>query len=203
MASIFKRFLPVGFALAVILTASVAHAQITERSMGNANAPIKVDEFVSLTCSHCAEFYTTILPTIEKNYIDAGKVRFVIHDYPLDGVSLKAAAIARCMPEDEFVPFIKTLYQTQANWAFGGGNPEDKLVQMAKLGGLPEDKARACANDTKLQDAIVAERTEANDKYKVQATPTFIINDGVQTIQGAQSAETFSAAFDKLLAAKK
>ena len=202
MASIFKAFL----LLVLVAVSTAAQAQgdprMAERVLGKDSAPIKVDEFVSLTCVHCADFYTNVLPVLEPRYVDTGKVKFILHDFPLDGPSLKAAAIARCMPADEYYPFIKTLYKTQMTWAYGGGNPETNLVQYAGLGGLSEDKAKACANDSKLQDAIIAERTAA-DKYSIDATPTFVINDGAETVKGAQSAEAFAAIFDRLLAAKK
>jgi protein-disulfide isomerase len=202
MRSILTAFL---FILLVALS-SGAHAddpRMALRILGNVNAPVKVDEFVSLTCTHCAEFYNTTLPDLEKRYIDTGKVKFILHDFPLDGASLKAAAIARCMPTDEYFPFIKTLYKTQQSWAFGGGNPETNLIQYAKLGGLSEDKAKACANDSKLQDAIISERTTDGEKYSVQATPTFVINDGVEVVKGAQGADVFSSVFDRILSAKK
>jgi protein-disulfide isomerase len=196
------------FWTAVVLLASLSSAyadddaRMSERYLGKPNAPVKVDEFVSLTCSHCADFYSNILPELEKRYVDTGKVRIIMHDFPLDGISLKAAAVARCMPADEYFPFVKTLYKTQMAWAFGPGNPEANMIRYASLGGLPEDKAKACANDAKLQEAIIAERTAAA-KYNVESTPTFIINDGAETIGGAQSVETFAAAFDRQLAAKK
>ena len=204
MTSIIKAFLAPGLlALFFVLSLSAAHAdadpRMTPRVLGKADAPVKVDEFVSLTCVHCADFYTTVLPELEKRYVDTGKVKFIMHDFPLDGASLKAAAVARCMPEDEYYPFIKILYKAQMQWAYGGGNPEANIIQYAKLGGLPEDKAKACANDTKLQDAIIAERTEAGTKYNIDATPTFIINDGAEIIKGAQTADAFAAAFDRLL----
>jgi protein-disulfide isomerase len=193
-------------AVFVITASSAAQAgddRMADRVLGKADAPIKVEEFVSLTCSHCAEFYESTLPELEKRYIDTGKVRFIMRDFPLDGVGLKAAAIARCMPADEYYPFIKTLYAAQMTWAFGGGNPETNMIRYAKLGGLSEDKAKACANDTALQNAIIAERTDATTKYKIEATPTFVINDGAETISGAQKADAFAVLFDRLLAAKK
>ncbi len=203
MSSVFKAFLSAVFVALVASSAFAEDARMADRFVGKASAPIKVDEYMSLTCSHCAEFYDNILPKLEKRYAETGKVRFVLHDFPLDGVSLKAAAVARCMPEDEYFPFVKILFSAQKSWAFGGGNPEANLIQYAKLGGLPEDKAKACANDTKLQDAIIAARTEAGKKYNVEATPTFVINDGLEIINGAQSEEAFAAVFDRLLGTKK
>jgi len=175
---------------------------IPDRVLGKTDAPIVVDEYVSLTCSHCAEFYNDTLPQLETKYVDTGKVRFVLHDFPLDGIALKAAQVARCMPADEFYPYIKVLYKNQMTWATSK-TPEKNLIQYAMLGGLEQDKAQACLADTKLQDAIVAERTEATEKQDVQATPTFIVNKGQQTIKGAQSVDEFSKIFDDILQIKK
>jgi protein-disulfide isomerase len=202
-----SMFRAVFLAVMMISVGSAAWAdgddRMADRVLGDPKAPVKVDEYVSLGCSHCAEFYNNILPEIEKKYVDTGKVKLVLHDYPLDGASLKGAALARCMPADEYYPFIKTLYATQAAWAYAGGDPVEKIIGYAKLGGMSEDKAKACVADTKLQDEIIAERTDATDRLKVNATPTFIINDGVDTINGAEPATVFAAAFDKILAAKK
>jgi protein-disulfide isomerase len=182
------------------LPAKAGDTALIDRVLGKPNAPITVQEFVSLTCSHCADFYNNILPELEKKYVETGKVRFILRDFPLDGVSLKAAAIARCMPEDQYYPFVKMLYKSQAAWAFNT-DPEKVLIQYAKLGGLAEDKAKACVADSGMQDAIIAERTDAQQKYNVDATPTFVVNDdGANKLQGAQTAATFSALFDKLLA---
>ena len=203
MASVLKAFLLAVFLLAAASAARAGDDRMGDRFLGKADAPIKVEEFVSLTCTHCAGFYTETLPELEKKYVDTGKVRFIMREFALNGIDLKAFAVARCMPADEYFPFVKTLYAAQANWAFGGGDPEKNLIQYAKLGGLPEEKAKACIADTKLQDEIIAERTAGGDKYKVEATPTFVINDGAETIAGAQPLAVFEATFDRLLAAKK
>jgi protein-disulfide isomerase len=185
--------------------ASHAYADDTavpERILGKPDAPITVEEFVSLTCPHCAAFTTETLPILEKAYIDTGKVRFILRDFPLDGIGLKAAALARCMPADEFYPFINVLYKNQGTWALAP-NPESIIIQYAKLGGLGEDRAKACLTDSKMQDAIVAEREAAGKKYKVDSTPTFIVNGGAATIKGAQPPDVFGGTFDKILAEKK
>ncbi|MDD3030284.1 MAG: thioredoxin domain-containing protein [Alphaproteobacteria bacterium] len=176
---------------------------LPEHGIGEASAPIQVDEFASITCSHCAHFFLKTLPLLEERYVKTGKVRFVLHNYPLDGFSLKAAAVAECMPKDEFFPFIKTLYSSLLQGLLNDRTAERKLYQYAALGGLAVDKAKACANDTKIQDAIIAERTRATAQYDVRATPTFVVNDGVEIISGAQDVEAFAAIFDRLLTTKK
>jgi protein-disulfide isomerase len=193
-----------GLGAVVVFMAMPVHADVMpfpEQAVGKADAPIKVDEYVSLTCSHCAEFYNDTLPELEKRYVATGKVRFVMHDFVLDGMGLKAAQLAHCMPGDEFFPFIKTLYKNQTDWVLNA-DPERILISYAKLGGLSEDQAKACLKDTKLQDAIVTERDSATEKYKIEATPTFIINDGAETIKGDAPVDQFAKIFDQMLAKK-
>jgi protein-disulfide isomerase len=199
----FQAFIGGILALLVItaIPAWAANPILPDRILGKADAPVTVEEFISLTCPHCAEFYNDVLPELEKRYVDSGKVRFILRDFPLDGPALKAATIARCMPEDEFYPFISVLYKSQQAWALAP-NPEQIMMQYAKLGGLSEEKAKACLQDTKLQDAIVAERTDASQKLEIKATPTFLIN-GKEKIEGGRSANDFAAIFDRLLADKK
>lgn len=193
-------------ALLVLVTLFSAPAQSAEvlpvRALGKADAPVTIVEYSSLTCSHCAEFFMGVFPELQKRYIDTGKVRFIYRDFPIDGLSLKAAALAHCMPEAQFFPFVKILYGNAASW-MRNPKPESVMMQYAQLGGLTEDKAKACLEDSKVFDALVAMRTEATDKYTIQATPTFIINDGADKIVGAQNIDTFAASIDKLLAKKK
>ena len=191
----------VGFLVWANPTLRAETTQIPDRIMGNINAPITVLEYVSMTCSHCAEFYKDTLPELKKRYVETGKVRFILRDFPLDGVALKASTIARCMPEEQFYPFISVLYGNMAQW-ISSTDPDKTLIQYAKLGGLSEEKAKTCLNDTKLIDAIVAERTDGTKKYDIQATPTFIINDGAEKIMGGRKIEDFAAVFDRMLAAK-
>jgi protein-disulfide isomerase len=204
MAFVPKAFLLAVFAIMIAGTAQAGDTVVlTEHAVGKASAPVKVDEYMSITCSHCADFYISTLPELEKRYVNTGKVRFVLHDFPLNGISLKAAAVAHCMPPAQYFPFIKTLYTALKEGYFGGSDSEGKLFQYAALGGLPMDKAKACANDTKLQDALIEQRTAASNKYDIKATPTFVINDGAEIISGAQSLEAFSAVLDRQLAAHK
>ena len=185
--------------LLLLAGGALAAESVPERVLGKKDAPVTIEEFVSLTCSHCADFYTKILPELETKYVETDKVKLILRDFPLDGVALKAAALARCMPEAQFYPFIKVLYANQAQWAFGGG-ADQKLLQFAKLGGLSGDKAQACLNDAGMMDALAAGREAAANKYNIQSTPTFVLNGGTRKLVGAQPVEAFAAEIDALLA---
>lgn len=174
---------------------------IADRTIGKADAPVTIIEYASLTCSHCAHFATDILPQLEKQAIDTGKARLIYRDFPLDGTALKAAAIARCLPSAQYFPFIKLAFARQASWSTAA-DPIAALTPIAGLAGLSPEMAKACASDTKILDALAAKRLEAEQKYKVGATPTFILNDGADKIEGAAEASTFMQKIDALTAQK-
>ena len=171
-------------------------------SAGKSDAPVTIVDYASLTCSHCADFYNNVLPEIEKKYIETGKVKFIYRDFPLDGYSLKAAALVQCMPPETSYAFVKTLFKNMATWT-RAPKPEAVLIQFAQMAGLDAAKATACMADPAVMDALIAQRAEATEKYGITATPTFIINNGEEKIVGAASLSDFSVAIDKILAKKK
>ncbi|MDD4617364.1 MAG: thioredoxin domain-containing protein [Alphaproteobacteria bacterium] len=193
----------VAFAVALITVPWIAKANpLVEHTLGSPTAPVKVDEYMSVTCSHCADFYLKILPELQKRYIDTGKVRFVVHDFPLNSLSLKAAAVSQCMPKEQYFAFIKTLYSSLLDGTLGF-DIENRIYQYAALGGLPVEKAKECANNKKIHEEIARDVADAGKKYDIDATPTFAINDGAAIIRGAQSLDVFASEFDKALGVKK
>jgi protein-disulfide isomerase len=162
-------------------TATVTEAQNatweTPRAIGNRDAKITVEEWMSLTCTHCADFAQHTFPELKKNLIDTDKVRWVFNDFPLDQVALKAAMVARALPPNQYEPFIIALFNTQDRWAFAQGvNPEKALWDMAALAGMNHATFEAAFNDAALQNWILQNQKMAEDKYKIDATPTFVIN---------------------------
>jgi protein-disulfide isomerase len=164
----------------------------SDRVLGNPNAPITIIEYASLSCPHCAHFEQAVLPQIEKQWIDTGKAKLILRDFPLDEPALKAAMIARCAPPDRFYPFINALFADQPQWVLAP-DYQKALVRMAELGGINAQKANACLSDKALEDDIVKERLVAAKDLGVDATPTFFVN-------GKKFAgEPTVAAFDQLL----
>jgi protein-disulfide isomerase len=189
-------------ALAAPALAQSAGPVFPERVLGQARTPVVIDEFISLTCPHCADFYLNTLPELEKRYVKTGKVRIILHDYPLDGASLKAAALARCMPAETYFAFIRILYDNQKLWAMSP-NPDKTLVKYAQLGGLDADRAQFCINDPGMQGAVMAERTAAENQFGVSSTPTFVFNNGVEKMEGASDINSFTATIERMLAHSK
>ena len=167
--------------LALVGAASRVHAQVAdrmgERALGNADAKVVVNEWFSLTCTHCAEFQRSTFPQVKKELIDAGRIRYVWRDYPLDQVALTAAMVARALPPERYEPFISTLLLTQDRWAFARGvNSTDELAKLAALAGMPRSAFDAAIADDEVRKAILAAQDNAEKQLGVNSTPSFIIN---------------------------
>mgnify|MGYP003378993453 CR=1 FL=1 len=88
-------------------------AMLSERAMGVADAPVTIVENSSLSCPHCAHFHADVLPKLKTEYIDTGKVRLILNDFPLNRPALEGAILARCLPEDRYFPFVDLAFSTQ------------------------------------------------------------------------------------------
>jgi protein-disulfide isomerase len=176
-------------------------AALQDVSIGSPDAPLTVLDFSSLTCPHCGHFHNEVLPEVKKNYIDTGKVRWVFHGFPLNEPALKAEMVARCAPKDQYVKLIDLMYQNQERWAFDNDGVA-KLAMLLKLAGITDDMFLGCVNDKDLQAALLKKIQADGDKYKLKATPTFVINEGEKTIEGAGTYEGFAFDLDALLKAK-
>lgn len=169
---------------------------MVKRSVGSPNAPVKMTEWSSLTCSHCAHFHKEIYPELKAKFIDTGKVELTFREFPLNPPAADAAAILRCMPEDKFVNFMNMLFETQDNWAY---KPEykDILRQNAKLAGMSDEQFDTCLNNDGLKKRILGDMQDASKKYKIQSTPSFVIEGRSEPIVGAQPLEFFEKAFNE------
>lgn len=161
-----------------------------ERFIGKPEAKVTVGEYFSLTCTHCAAFALGSLPDIKKNMIDTGQVKWVFHDYPLDQLALTAAMVARYLPVDRYDPFINALFATQNSWAFSrGADPNEQLWKTAALAGMRRPTFDKAVADTGLRDWILQQREADTNKWKIDATPSFVING--QKYSGEMSYEAF------------
>lgn len=171
-------------------------APVTEGSLGDPAAPVTIIEYSSLTCPHCAAFQKETLPGLKTRYIDTGKVHFVMRDFPLDQIALRAAVIAHCAGPERYPAFVDVFFQQQASW-IRAADPVQALKQLARLGGLGAEQADACLADKAMEDAVLKSRLEAQQKFDVKSTPTFIVNG--KSYSGEKSVEDFAAIIDPLL----
>ena len=170
-------------------------------AMGDPNAPVKIKEFASLSCPHCADFHTHTLPEVKKELIDTGKVYFEFVNFPLNAPAMDGALIALCLPEERYNQFISFLFEQQAKWAFDA-NYRQILKQNAKLLGASEEKLDACLADDKKKADIVAKMQDASTKYNIQSTPSFVINEK-ETFAGALPFAEFKKKVEPYLTQEK
>jgi len=167
-----------------------------ELFLGDAAAKLTVVEYFSLGCPHCQHFHADILPQFKSEFIDTGKVRLVFRDFPLDQPSLAAAMIARCLPGQGYFAMVDTLFAQQGTWHTQ--NAQGALTNIAKGAGMDQTKLDACLNDKALRDRIVSGIQEAQAKFEVDSTPTFIVGD--RKLAGISGYDDFKATIEAQLA---
>ena len=130
------------------------------------------------------------MPQVEKDLIAPGKVRFVYHDFPLDQVALTAAMVARYLPPAQDYPFVQALFASQDRWAFArGANTTDELWKLAALAGMSRATFDQAIADSDLRNWILQQQQADQDRWKIDSTPSFVIND--QKYAGEMSFEAF------------
>ena len=161
---------------------------------GNANAPITIVEYASMTCSHCAAFHHDVLPELKKNFIETGKIKFILREFPLDPLATAAFMLARELG-DKRNAVVDLLFLQQKNWAFTE-KPLDGLANVLKQTGMGQERFEAVLKDQTLFDKVNKIRDRASEKFGVNSTPTFFINGDKYT------GEINYADFEKIIAIK-
>src|ERR671936_20128 len=126
-----------------------------DQIQGQADAPVTIVEYASMTCPHCSHFHETTYPELKKRYIDTGKVRFIFREFPLDPLAAAGFMLARCAPKEQYFPMIET------------------LLAIAKQAGFSQQSFEACLANRELQGNIEAVRNQGAEKFGVNSTPSF------------------------------
>ena len=169
-------------------------------SIGSPDAKVTVKVFSSLTCPHCANFHSNVYEKLKDEYIDKGLVKFEHHAFPLDLAALNAEIIVRCQNNRERkFELLTEIYNKQTSWAIGSDiNKINALIKKVGLNfDLSEEKMDACLINEQVQDEILEQRIEAQKKYKIESTPTIIINE--KKYSGKVDYMQFKKAIDKKL----
>jgi protein-disulfide isomerase len=185
-----------GLSLLGLARGGALAAEVVEGTVGDPAAPVTMIEYSSLTCPHCASFHTDTLPGLKERYIDTGKVRLVVRDFPLDEVALKAAVIAHCAGPERYPRFVDVFFTQQQSWA-RAQDPVAALKQLARLGGLGEAEIEACLADEAMEKAVLQTRLDGQRQFDIRSTPTFII--GGKAYPGNRTVDEFAALIDPLL----
>ena len=157
--------------------ASSLNAEIVRIISGQENAKITIIAYESLTCSHCADFHKNVYPQLKKDYLDTGIAKIEFRHFPLDIAALNAAKIAQCNNEQS-LKILESLYSNQQAWVKGGTIEEinDNLEKYLKKDGFKIDFDK-CINNKEIEDFVLNDRVEGVQNFKVNATPTIIINN--------------------------
>ena len=150
--------------------------EIRRISVGNIDAKILIIAYESLTCSHCANFHKDIYPQLKKEYIDTGLAKIEFRHFPLDIAAFNASKIAQCK-NDQSLQILESLYSNQQAWVKGNTIEEanNNLKKFIKDQGFNINFDK-CITDKEIEDFVLNDRIEGTKKYKVNATPTIIIN---------------------------
>jgi protein-disulfide isomerase len=158
----------------------MAENALPDIALGKDDAPVTIVEYASMTCSHCAAFYATTFPDLKSKYIDTGKVRFILREFPLDPLATAGFMLARCAGPDKRNAMVDLLFAQQKNWAFTE-KPIEALSNLVKQTGMTQETFESCLKDQALYEKVNDVRNRAAEKFGINATPTFFINGRKQT----------------------
>jgi protein-disulfide isomerase len=160
---------------AVPVNELMAGEALPDIAIGASDAPVTIVEYASMTCTHCAAFSATTFPDLKSKYIDTGKVRFILREFPLDPLAAAGFMLARCAGDDKRNAIVDLLFAQQKNWAFTE-KPVEALAGLLKQTGMSQSSFEACLQNQDLLNKIFKVHDHAAEKFGVTATPTFFIN---------------------------
>ena len=165
------------FLIVIFGLSASANAEIKRIVSGNQNAKITIIAYESLTCSHCANFHKDVYPSLKKDFIDTGLVKIEFRHFPLDIAALNASKISLCK-QDQSLEILEKLYSNQQAWIKGKGIEEvnNNLKEFLKKAGFDIDFEK-CINNKEIEDYVLNDRIEGTKNFKVNSTPTIIINN--------------------------
>lgn len=182
----------------VSTTELMAPEALPDVVVGKADAPVTMIEYASMTCTHCEHFHATVYPTLKTNYIDTGKVKFILREFPLDPLATAGFMLARC-EGDKRTAVVDLLFDKQKDWAFVD-KPLEALMELLKQTGMSKEAFDACLKNQKLYDNVMAMRDRGSEVFHVTATPTFFVNG--EKVTGEMTPQSLSKILDPLLAKK-
>jgi protein-disulfide isomerase len=169
----------------------MASGALPDVPLGSESAPVTIVEYASMTCTHCQAFHAETWPALKVKYVDTGKAKFILREFPLDPLAILAFMAARCVGPDKRDGLIDRLFASQGDWAFR----DEPIARLRLETGLSPEDFLACVKDKTLFDGITAIRDSAAQRFGINSTPTFFVN-GHQL-----SGEAALVEFDQALAA--
>ncbi len=166
-----------------------------EEALGSPDAPVTIVEYASLTCGHCAAFHMQTFPALKEKYIDTGKVRFIMREFPLDPLAAAAFMLSRCAGDGKYFGMVDLFFEKQADWT-RTDDPVAALMNLSKQAGFTQESFEACLTNQELLDGVNAVK-DRGAQFGVDSTPTFFVNGEV--VRGAKTIGEFDAILEPLL----
>ena len=172
-----KKYIYTIFYIIFFNSFAISETKINPIQEGNPDAKIKLIVYESLTCSHCADFHKKVYPDLKKEFIDKGIVKIEFRNFPLDMAALNGSKIAHCK-NDGKANILHFLFNNQNMWVKGETVDElnlnlEKIINKENFG----INVKKCLNNKKIEDHVLEDRINAVKKFKINSTPTIIIND--------------------------
>jgi len=177
--------------------AKLAAVELPDRVLGSAEATVTVIEYASPTCPHCAAFHNNVYPQFKTDYIDTGKVKFILRPFVRNVLDAVVFMLAEAAGEDQYHSVIETYFKTQDQWGTSE-TPRDAILAIAKQLGFTDESFDAALTNQELFAAMETMRQQALDEFKLEGTPTFYING--KQLTGDKTLEQLKAEIDPLLA---
>lgn len=207
LVAVLLAFSPVSPALAEGEALEEKGYALGDVPLGAEDAPVTVIEYASLTCPHCAAFHEQTYGVMKQDYIDTGKVRFILRDVYFDQFGLWGSMLARCGGATNYHRMVDMLLSRQREWYLDHvnaynqtKNPRpiiDELFRIGRLAGMSNERMTACLEDQAYLERLVSDFQTFTGEDEIRSTPTFIING--EKVSGAQSPAAMAALIDKHL----
>ena len=151
----------------------MAETKLKDVVEGSKDAPITIIEYASMTCPHCAQFHNQVYAKLKKPYIETGKVKFILREFPFGDVAAGAFMLGRCVAEEKRAPLLDEMFATQPVWS---ANPVPELLKLSKQAGMSEDEFNKCLGNQELLNNIISVKEHGVKNLNVRGTPTIFIN---------------------------
>ena len=186
------------FILIFLSTISSINAEEIKRIfVGNKDAKITIIAFESLTCSHCASFHKDVYPQLKKEYLDTGVAKIEFRHFPLDVAAFNASKVSQCKNDGDS-SILNSLYAKQQKWVKGSSVEEaNENLQKFLISEGFDLNFEKCINNKEIEDFVLNDRIDGVKKFKVNATPTIIINN--QKFEKTLNYKNIKKALEKLI----
>lgn len=176
--------------------AALANVALPDKVLGNPDSAVSVIEYASPTCPHCAAFHKDVYPQFEAEYIDTGKVKFVLRPFTRNVLDAVVFMLAEAAGEERYHEVVNTYFRTFDQWA-GSERPRDAILEIALQLGFTEESFEAALTNQDLFTAMETMREQALNEFNLEGTPTFYING--KQLTGGKTLEELKAEIDPLL----